>query len=98
MSAPGVEIETIPTGPDEQFAEVRLHGVRVAAADVVGPVGRGWALLTSVLAIERTGLEQSAKIRHWLDVVTVHARATGALSDPAVADTVAALDAEVEAA
>ncbi|WP_431936052.1 acyl-CoA dehydrogenase family protein [Micromonospora sp. RP3T] len=98
MSAPGVVVDPVATTADEQFAEVRLRDVRVDAADVVGQVGHGWALLTSVLAIERTGLEQSAKIRHWLDVVVAHARATGALADPAVADTVAALDAEVEAA
>lgn len=98
MAAPGVHVEPIPTLADEQFAQVTLDHVRVPAADVVGPVGRGWPLLTSVLAIERTGLEQSAKVRHWLDVVIAHARTTGALADPAVADAVAALDADVEAA
>ncbi|MFE6829201.1 acyl-CoA dehydrogenase family protein [Streptomyces sp. NPDC057690] len=65
LHAPGVRRETIPGIADEQFHRVVLDGVRVPAADRVGAEGAGWPLLTSALAIERTGLDYALKAERW---------------------------------
>ncbi|MFD9324047.1 acyl-CoA dehydrogenase family protein [Streptomyces sp. NPDC060053] len=65
LHAPGVHRETIPGIADEQFHRVVLDGVRVPAADRVGAEGAGWPLLTSALAIERTGLDYALKAERW---------------------------------
>jgi alkylation response protein AidB-like acyl-CoA dehydrogenase len=54
-------------------------------------------LLNAALSIERTGLEQAAKCRHWLDRVLAYAHETGRLDDPRHAASLARLDADVEA-
>jgi alkylation response protein AidB-like acyl-CoA dehydrogenase len=79
MDAPGVEVRTLPTGADEQYADVRLAGVRVGPDAVVGQVGRAWPLVTAALALERTGVDTAAKARRWLDaaVAAVAAVPTG---------------------
>ncbi|MFE9455071.1 acyl-CoA dehydrogenase family protein [Streptomyces sp. NPDC006739] len=69
LHAPGVRRETIPGIADEQFHRVVLDGVRVPEADRVGAEGAGWPLLTSALAIERTGLDYSLKAERWYAAV-----------------------------
>lgn len=97
LNTPGISIESIPSLADEQFGRVVLNGVHVDHDSVIGPLGDGWRLLNAALSIERTGLEQSAKCRHWLDVLLARARETGHLNDPWHAATLARLDADVEA-
>ena len=63
LDAPGVSVGTLPTAAEEQYADVRLDAVRVGPDAVVGPVGWAWPLVTSALALERTGVDTAAKAR-----------------------------------
>lgn len=50
----------------DPFYEVVLDGVHVRDADVLGPVDGGWFIIAAALAIERTGVDYSAKAHSWL--------------------------------
>ncbi|MGY4921282.1 acyl-CoA dehydrogenase family protein [Streptomyces sp. 900105755] len=80
LHAPGVHREVIHGIADEQFHRITLDAVRVPAADVIGPVGGGWPLLTKALAVERTGLDYSLKAERW------YAAALAELRDSAAAE------------
>lgn len=80
LHAPGVHREVIHGIADEQFHRITLDAVRVPAADVIGPVGGGWPLLTKALAVERTGLDYSLKAERW------YAGALAELRDSAAAE------------
>jgi alkylation response protein AidB-like acyl-CoA dehydrogenase len=58
---PGVEIRPLRqmTG-DARFNEVFLDGARVPAADVLGPVGAGWAVTRTFLAHEKNSYNPAA--------------------------------------
>ena len=57
MDQPGVEIRPLREMTGEAlFAEVFLTEVRVPASQVIGAPGEGWAVATTTLAHERTGL------------------------------------------
>jgi alkylation response protein AidB-like acyl-CoA dehydrogenase len=66
LHAPGVEVKTLASVADEQFADVTLDGVWVSDASVIGEVGRAWSLITEALALERTGVDYHAKAARWL--------------------------------
>lgn len=54
LASPGVSRRAITTiAGDDEFAEVHFDGVRVPLANVVGEVGEGWAVATSLLDEER---------------------------------------------
>jgi len=97
LRAKGVHVGALPNLSDERFSDVRLLGVRVAPDQVIGPVDGGWQVITSVLALERTGIDFHAKARRWLDLVLRRALETGRIADPCVAGELVALDAEVQA-
>ncbi|MEV0484442.1 acyl-CoA dehydrogenase family protein [Streptomyces sp. NPDC050508] len=80
LHAPGVRREVVHGIADEQFHRITLDAVRVPAADVIGPVGGGWPLLTKALAVERTGLDYSLKAERW------YAGALAELRDSAAAE------------
>jgi alkylation response protein AidB-like acyl-CoA dehydrogenase len=98
LDTDGVDIRPLWSLAPERFDEVVFEGARVGADAMIGPVDRGWQLLSGALQLERTGLEQAMKARRWLDLVVGRARETGRLADPVLATDVARLDAEVEAA
>lgn len=79
LHAPGVRRSHLAGINDDAYDHVELDGVPVATADLLGAPGRGWALLTRCLAIERVGLDYSLKARRWF------AAATAGL-DPAAVD------------
>jgi alkylation response protein AidB-like acyl-CoA dehydrogenase len=66
LDLPGITIDRLDSLADEDFADVRLDGVEVAASAVIGPVGGAWPLITEALALERTGVDYVAKARRWL--------------------------------
>ena len=65
MRAPGVRRTDIPSIAAEGFHRVELHDVAVGADQVIGPVGGGWPLLGTALAVERTGLDYALRARRW---------------------------------
>jgi alkylation response protein AidB-like acyl-CoA dehydrogenase len=76
LDAPGVTVDVLPALADEDFADVRLDGVRVPSAAVVGPVGGAWPLITEALALERTGVDYVAKADLWLHACDSAAQAS----------------------
>ena len=66
LDLPDITIGRLDSLADEDFADVRLDGVEVPAAAVVGPVGGAWPLITDALALERTGVDYVAKAELWL--------------------------------
>src|SRR3546814_16517389 len=55
MDQPGVEQRPLPmiNGITKEFGEVVFDGARVAAADMIGDPGQGWALAMPVVSHER---------------------------------------------
>jgi len=96
LDAAGIAVRPVPGLGPEQFHEVTLDGVAVGRDAVVGEVGAGWALLSTALAAERTGMDLSARARRWLDAAAGGLAAGG---EPAAGDLEALgrLGAEVEA-
>jgi alkylation response protein AidB-like acyl-CoA dehydrogenase len=92
----GVQINPIWNMSDERFSEVIFNGAFVSAANVVGPLNRGWQLINAALSLERTGLDFYVKVRRWLDMVLDRARATGQINDPGIGQQLAKLQAQVE--
>ena len=70
MRAEGVHRSTIHSIADEQFHRVEFRGVYVSRDAVIGNVGEAWPLLTTALAIERTGLDYLLKAERWLAAAT----------------------------
>lgn len=66
MRAAGVHRTSIPSIADEQFHRVEFRDVYVPREAVIGNVGEGWPLLSTALAIERTGLDYVLKAERWL--------------------------------
>lgn len=95
LHAEGVHREVVNGIADEQFHRIRLDGVRVAARDVIGPVGGGWPLLTKALSVERTGLDYSLKAERWYAASLAALRAAGSADEHLV--EIGRLGGEVEA-
>lgn len=93
----GVRVEIHPSITDEQFTEVIFDGLEVGVDTIVGQVHDGWRLINAALALERTGIDYNAKIRHWLDLVIDHACVTGQINNPLIAQQVAQLQAQIDA-
>jgi alkylation response protein AidB-like acyl-CoA dehydrogenase len=69
LNSPGVEVRPIrQANGTEELAEVHFADVRVPAGQVVGEVGRGWAVAMFLLAHERGTLSwlRHCAFRQWL--------------------------------
>jgi alkylation response protein AidB-like acyl-CoA dehydrogenase len=90
MDAPGVTVRMLrQMNGDQHFSEVFLEDVRVSDADRIGKAGEGWKVALTVLANERTGLQDDGGIAHppgaapgWLAELA----ACGALEDELLRD------------
>ncbi|MFD4555686.1 acyl-CoA dehydrogenase family protein [Streptomyces sp. NPDC058469] len=89
MHAPGVHVERLDTMGDEQFHRVELDGVRVAATDIIGEVGDGWALLAEALPLERTGFDFALRAERWYETGCADLTLTGGVGSGSVADWLA---------
>ena len=71
MKTPGIEVRPLLsiTG-GHAFNEVFLDNVRVPAANLVGERNDGWKVATSLLTLERSGIERVAYTRRFLDELT----------------------------
>lgn len=98
LRSPGVLINPVPSMGDERFNEVVIEDVRLSAGHVVGRVDEGWQPINDMLLLERTGMDFQAKLRRWLAVVVEHARRTGRIHEPALAQRLVELDARLKAA
>src|SRR5262249_30614231 len=98
LSASGVEIRTLPSVADEQFADVTLDDVWVSDASVVGRVGHAWPLITDALALERTGVDYHAKAARWLALWREYAVTVHGGPDPAQRVELARMASKVHAA
>jgi len=97
MRTPGVVCKPIWNMSDEAFCDVTLDGIRLTRDHVLGEVDEGWEVINRVLPVERTGLEFQAKARRLLDRILRQARESGQLDDPAYAQRLVELHAQVRA-
>jgi alkylation response protein AidB-like acyl-CoA dehydrogenase len=97
-SDPGFSWTPIPTVGGLSVTATYYSGVRVPAADVVGPVNGGWGLITTQLNHERIGLAAlgGRAITLWEQAVE-HCRDSGALQRPWVRSELARTHARLEA-
>ncbi|MFG3207095.1 acyl-CoA dehydrogenase family protein [Streptomyces sp. NPDC048192] len=63
LRAPGVTVRPVDGVNHEPFHQVLLDGLRVGPEDVVGDVDEGWLVITEGLAVERVGMDYSARVR-----------------------------------
>jgi alkylation response protein AidB-like acyl-CoA dehydrogenase len=105
MDAAGLEIRPIRTiGGATEFNEVFLDGVVLGPEQVMGEVGRGWAVMMAGLEVERFGVGGNVVLlelllRDVLDVATGLRREGVPLDeDPTILSAVEGLLAESEAA
>ena len=97
MRAPGVEVRPLRqmTG-ESDFNEVVFDGVSIADDQVIGPVGGGWGLATSVLAGERgTNPRQLVIHSQLLEELVRLAAERGLAGEPRIAQDLAQAFAEV---
>src|SRR3546814_11721356 len=76
MDQPGVEQRPLPmiNGITKEFGEVVFDGARVAAADMIGDPGQGWALAMTVVSHEREPGELGFVARYRKPVKHLHDR------------------------
>ncbi|MFF5515428.1 acyl-CoA dehydrogenase family protein [Streptomyces coeruleorubidus] len=67
LRSPGVTVRPVAGVNHEPFHEVVLDGVRVGPDDAVGGVDEGWLVITEGLAVERVGMDYSARVRAHLE-------------------------------
>ena len=94
----GISIERVDALNPEPFYLVRFDRAEVDDTCVLGAEGRGWRLLSSALALERTGLDYQAKAHAWLQSLLTRADREGAGLDPVVADRLVTLRTRIAAA
>ncbi|MGF1664153.1 MAG: acyl-CoA dehydrogenase [Kineosporiaceae bacterium] len=82
LDTPGVDVRVWPGMADEPFADVLLDDVRVPDSTVLGTRGAAWPLVTDALVLERTGVEQQARGRLWLDHGARVLAGAGAAAEP----------------
>jgi alkylation response protein AidB-like acyl-CoA dehydrogenase len=95
LDADGVEVRRLETLNPEPFYEVVFEGAFAADADVLGPVGGGWFVLSAGLAIERTGIDYNAKAARWLDLAAERVSAAG--DEPVLVNRLTDLQTQVAA-
>jgi alkylation response protein AidB-like acyl-CoA dehydrogenase len=95
----GVEVRPIRTlSGESEFCEIFFSEARIPIGNVVGEIGGGWAVATSLLAHER-GEEAATNpilFRAELDRIVALAREKGVADDPLVRDRLAWCYAKVE--
>ncbi len=96
LSTPGISIRPIRTIADEEeFAECVFEDVRVPRTNLVGEVNDGWRIARSLLDHERIGNASPQLALDLLDRVRRVAKATGAITDAAFRDRLAAMEIDV---
>ena len=94
MEQPEVEVRPLVqmTGESE-FNELFIEGAHIPDENVIGGVGNGWKVALTTLMNERAGLAffLQVRMRQMLDALIGVAAVNGALDDPRIADTIAAL-------
>lgn len=95
MATPGIDVRPIRNAVgDSHFCEIFLNDVAVPAANLVGPVNKGWQVAQATLGAERgmTMLELSERLGNagfkWL-------LETAPVEDPVVADQLARFETEL---
>ncbi|MGV0804138.1 acyl-CoA dehydrogenase family protein [Mycolicibacterium setense] len=95
MTSPGIDVRPIRNAVgDSHFCEIFLNDVAVPAANLVGPVNKGWQVAQATLGAERgmTMLELSERLGNagfrWL-------LESAPIEDPAVADRLARFETEL---
>lgn len=95
MTTPGIDVRPIRNAVgDSHFCEIFLNDVAVPAANLVGPVNKGWQVAQATLGAERgmTMLELSERLSNagfkWL-------LETAPVEDPVVADQLARFETEL---
>jgi alkylation response protein AidB-like acyl-CoA dehydrogenase len=73
LRADGVSVRVDPGIADEQFHVVDLDDVFVPDDDVLGEPGDGWALISSALPFERTGMDFALRAERWSGLAARHA-------------------------
>ena len=82
LRSDGVSVHPIESvGGGSHFSEVVLDAVFVPDGDVVGELGRGWAQVTSELAVERSGPERFLSTMPLLEAAIVDLHAVPDRSD-----------------
>ena len=66
FDSPGVRVEPVDRATGEPYFTVHLDGVRVDAADRVGPEHEAWHLLVRAIGFERAGFDYLSRARRWL--------------------------------
>lgn len=97
LDRPGVTVEQIDTVNAEPFYRVRFDDVEMGDGDVVGPPDGGWLVVTEALAMERVGIDFSAKARAWLARIHDEAERSGRAGDPVIRARLSELDTMVAA-
>ncbi|MFD3518692.1 acyl-CoA dehydrogenase family protein [Streptomyces sp. NPDC058657] len=97
LRSPGVVISPVWSMGDERFNEIVIEDVRLTAEYIVGQVDEGWQPINDMLLLERTGMDFQAKLRRWFDAVAEDARRTGRFTEPAYAQRLVELDAQLKA-
>src|SRR5262245_23698349 len=99
MRSPGITIRPLVEMTGEAwFNEVFFDAVRVPRSHVVGEVDRGWDVVLTTLAHERSGTAPHARLRRELQGLFVLARQSDALRVPRTRQQLAQLAIEVRLA
>jgi alkylation response protein AidB-like acyl-CoA dehydrogenase len=101
LKSPGITIRPSLALYGKTFSATFYDNVRVPAANMVGEVNNGWAVITDALAAERVmiGGTRMAIIEHAFDRLTEFVKSDRSLQrDPVVRDRIGALAADIEVA
>ena len=108
MTSPGIEIARHATTAGWEHHSVAFNGVEVPRSALVGELNEGWRVIMGAIDAERASLGAPGLVLAQLDRLVAHARETPAedaaghagtlLEDGAVADRLARLAIEVDAA
>jgi alkylation response protein AidB-like acyl-CoA dehydrogenase len=98
LHSPGIRIRPIRTiAGDDEFSEVFFDKVIVPAENLVGKLNDGWRIANALLAYERLGTSNPQFALMAIERIKTMARASGAMTDPAFQDRLAAASINVTA-
>jgi alkylation response protein AidB-like acyl-CoA dehydrogenase len=95
LSADGVDLVPRSRAAGEPYFVVTMKNVRVDADSLVGEVGRGWALLPTIIDFERGGFDHLSRATLWLRAAEREIRTLPAETRTAMAGSLARLDCAV---
>ncbi len=85
MNTPGIIIRPIRSmAGDHELHELFFDRVRVPRANLLGPLGGGWQVITTGLNLERTGIARYARSARILRELVAYVREHGLADDPAI--------------